>query len=74
MEPRRKFSNVAHTSTGLRYVMRLGVNDESSWEGNPLDPPRNYSIERANVRGSWFTAPGYNTTRVKVDDYEFKFA
>lgn len=42
-----------HVPTNRVYVLRLDVEDDAIWErSQPMLPPRNYTIERRNVRGS----------------------
>jgi hypothetical protein len=48
-----------HSATGLRYVLRLSVDDDSLWSGEPLIPPQNASMESNNARGTWLVAPSY---------------
>lgn len=42
-----------HITTGRYYVLRLSIADDLVWDGKPLIPPVNFSIERANAQGSW---------------------
>jgi hypothetical protein len=51
---------VVHRGSGRRYVMRLDANDEETWKGKPLNPPRNSTLEINNVRGSWFGSINYH--------------
>jgi hypothetical protein len=65
-----------HRSTGLRYVLRLDVKDDSLWGAAPCLPPRNASIERANANGSWNASAFYYQTtleKLKTDKDTWKF-
>ncbi len=42
-----------HEGTGILYVLRLDSEDRALWEGNPMLPPRNASIEVPNANGTW---------------------
>ena len=55
-----------HEATGLLYVLRLDVNDDSLWAGEPLVPPRNQTLEAKNAKGTWLVAPRYHAESVRA--------
>jgi hypothetical protein len=42
-----------HLDTGRHYALRLDIEDDAIWDGEPAIPPRNYSLERNNCQGTW---------------------
>lgn len=57
---------VLNRETGRKYVMRLDTDDDAMWEGHPVNPPTNFSLEAKNVRGSWFGTLHYEDgSRIK---------
>jgi len=44
---------------GLPYALRLDIADDQLWDAEPVLPPVNASLERANVRGSWGVSGAY---------------
>lgn len=54
-----------------RLILRLDPNDDELWDGDPVVPPRNGSLETRNAFGTWAGAPNY---RRPVDKHGFKFA
>ncbi len=56
-----------------RLILRLDPNDDELWDGDPMIPPRNRTLEVRGAIGTWAIAPGYRV-RVSVDQHEFKFA
>jgi hypothetical protein len=50
---------VTHLGTSRTHVLRLDVNDDATWDGAPLVPPKNGSIEKPNARGTFLVTPRY---------------
>lgn len=64
-----------HQSTGQPYALRLPINDDALWDGPPLIPPQNGSIEWPNARGTWLVTPHYylhSLEELKKGDDSFK--
>jgi hypothetical protein len=56
-----------------RLILRLDPKDDELWDGDPMVPPRNSSLEVRNAKGTWVAARNYRV-RASVDKQEFKFA
>ncbi|MBS1813804.1 MAG: hypothetical protein JSS87_02900 [Acidobacteria bacterium] len=66
-----------HRPTGRAYALRLPLADDALWDGDPLIPPQNGSIEWANARGTWLATPAYylrSLSELKKDPNAFKIA
>ncbi|MCX5538108.1 hypothetical protein M3A49_01110 [Paraburkholderia sp. CNPSo 3076] len=44
------------------YVLRLSVADDDIWDGPPMRPPHNRTVEAPNARGSWHGKLGYEAS------------
>ncbi|NIP26547.1 MAG: hypothetical protein GWN67_19225 [Phycisphaerae bacterium] len=42
-----------HDPTGLIYILRLDINEDRLWQGDPLIPPINSHLEKKNIHGTW---------------------
>jgi hypothetical protein len=64
-----------HKGTGIRYVLRLSINEDALWTDEPLIPPQNANLESNNARGTWLAAPSYyqaSFTKESGDDATWK--
>jgi hypothetical protein len=59
-----------HMPTGRVYVLRLHIEDDEVWErAEPMLPPRNYTIEHANARGTaGFSQHAYEFSKRRSKD------
>lgn len=60
----------ADLKVGRSYILRLDAHDDDLWDGDPVIPPKNYTLESKNAHGTWFMTPGY---RKQSFGSEFKF-
>lgn len=42
-----------------RLILRLDPNDDELWDGDPMIPPRNRTLEVRGAMGTWAMAPSY---------------
>ncbi len=58
--------------TNMTYILRLDPHEDSMWDGDPVIPPINGSIECPNAKGGWHASDMYRSS-VTIDDQTIEF-